>query len=366
MKKLLFLLLLCPLFVTRGFAEDVYDAFDGLGALKTIEQSLPEEARRVSGELRVDGSYDLDGALRRLEERFRESVRAALSDELRLGVRLFLLAFGCALCASFCESREIRETIDRLACCGAALLVSNGFSGLLLEAGETVHRLAQTGELLLPALYTAAAAGGAALSAPARYAASCLAVDVLLHAAERWILPLIYAYYALSVSLSLYENPVLRAAAKFSKWAAGSAMTALTFAFGTYLSLTGLIAGSADALAVKTAKTVISRSLPVVGGLLADSASVLLAAAGLIRASLGAFAMISVCALCLAPVVLYALRLLILKAAAAASALLPELRLPGLIGDFGAVFGLLLGLIGCCAAMLLIAVVSAMKAVSPI
>lgn len=364
MKKLLFLLLLWPLFVTPCCAESL--PLDVLGELGALEDGLSEKERAISGSLRLDGRYNVEEALRRLWDALLERLRSALADELRLGVRLFSLALGCAVCACLCDNGSIRDTIDRAGCCGAVMLVSGRLNGMLNEAGETVRRLTAYANGVLPSLFTAAAAGGAALSAPTRYAAACLAIDVMMHAAQALILPLIYAYYALSVSLSLYDNPVLRAVARVCKWGAGTAMTGLTMAFGAYLSLSGLIAGSADAVAVKTAKTVIARSLPVVGGLLADSAGVLLSAAALIRNSLGAFAMISVCALCVAPVAVYSVRLLILKAAAAASALLPEARLPGLIGDFGTVFGMLLGLIGCCAAMLLIAIVSGLKAVSPL
>lgn len=364
MRRVLLILLLCPLFFADCRAEGISDTLSALGDIGALEEGLTDEERAISGEARLDGTYDVNGALDRLWSGLLSRLRSALSGELRLGLRLFLLALLCALCACFCENRSVCETIDRVGCCGAVLLVSGGFDGLLDQAGEAVRRLCCYAREILPALFTAASIGGAALSAPARYAAACLAIDVLMSAAQGFILPLIYAYYALSVSASLYPNPVIKTAAGLSKWAAVTAMTALTMGFGAYLSLSGLIAGSADAVAVKTAKTVIARALPVVGGLLSDSAAVLLSAAGLIRSSLGVFALVALSAICLEPFALYALRLLILKAAATACAFFPEARLPGLIGSFGTVFGMLLGLIGCCAAMLFIAVVSGMKAVT--
>lgn len=361
MKRMLALLLiLCPLLFFSARAQALSEA---LGDVGVFEDSLSEEGRTITGALRVDGAYDLEGALRRLWTALLSKAKAALTEELKTGLRLFLLSFVCALCGCLCEKNELRSAIDRAGCCGAVLLISGGFSGMLDEAGETVRQLCAYARAILPTLFTACAVSGATLSAPVRYAAACLAMDVMMSAAQSLILPLIYAFYALSVCLSLYPNPVLDTAARLCIWLAVSAMTALTLAFGAYISLSGILSQSADAVAVKTAKTVIARSLPVVGGILSDSAGLLLSAAALIRNSLGVYALIAVCTFCLSPLVLCSLRLLILKAAATASALLPEAKLPGLISSFGTVFGMLLGLIGCCSAMLFISVISGMRAV---
>ena len=56
-------------------------------------------------------------------------------------------------------------------------------------------------------------------------------------------------------------------------------MTGMTIAFTAYINLTGLISGSADAAAIRTAKTLISTVLPVVGGIASDASSAVLAAA---------------------------------------------------------------------------------------
>ena len=116
--------------------------------------------------------------------------------------------------------------------------------------------------------------------------------------AQRVIIPCIYAYLALAISESLFGNSILQMLMNLTKWGITSMLTILTLGFGAYLSLTGLISGSADALAVKSARTVIARSLPIVGGILSDSASVFLSAAAIIRNSAGVFSLIAVCALC--------------------------------------------------------------------
>lgn len=365
MKKILFLLLLSPLFITVCYADDLYAGLGELGEVYSIQDALPESERDISGELRIDGSYDTEAALQRLWRRFLDAGKEYFSSEIRAAVELFLLALLCALTACFCSSKEIRETIDRIGCCAAALLVAGSFSGLLTQATDTVRQLSDYSHVILPVVFTTAAAGGALISASTRFASACLAMDVMLTAAQNYILPMIYMYFALVISRGLFENGILQAASRLCKWCVTTSMTVLTLVFGAYLSLTGLIAGSGDALAVKTARTVISRSLPIVGSLLSDSAAVLLSAATLIKNSVGVFTLIAVCALCVGPFAAFSIKLLVFKATAAAAEFLPESRLPKLIGEMGSVFGMLLGLIGCCAVLLFMAITSGIKVVGP-
>ncbi len=366
MKECLLILCLFPLFLVHASAEGLPEQIGDLSGAYQAQNSLPEEVRDISGMLRLDGGYDTDGALRRLWSRFLERIREQLSESVQAAVEIFLLALLCAVSACLCETQAMRETIDRIGCCAVSVFVSGNLAEMLTQASDTITRLASYSHAILPALFTSAAAGGSILSASARYAAACLSMDVLITVSQNMILPLIYMFFALSICQSLFENGILHALVNISKWCAATAMTVLTMGFGAYLSITGLITGSSDALTVKTARTVIARSLPVVGGLLADSASVLLAAAALVKNTVGAAAMISVCALCLGPVAAFSLRLLLFKATAAAVSFLPDTRLPRLVGAMGSLFGMLLGLIGCCAAILFMAVVSGIKVLSPL
>ncbi len=366
MKKIAFILLLCPLFITSCFAEELPDMLGDLSGAWRVQEELSEEEQAITGSLRLDGRYEPSGALHRLWERFTEQSKEQLKQIARASSEVFLLSLLCALAESFCSASEMRTTIDRIGCCAVSVLVSGNLTEMLSKAGEVVNRLSEYAHVILPILFTTAAAGGALGSASASYASACLAMDMFITASQQIILPLIYMFFALSVSQSLYENSILNAAVKTIKWCAVSAMSLLTMAFGAYLSLTGLITGSRDTLTVKTARTLISRSLPIVGSLLSDSSAILLAAASVVKNSLGVFAMMAVCGICIAPVAACSIRFLIYRATAAAVDFLPGAKLPGLIVSFASVFSLMLGLIGCCAAILFMSIVSGIRVVSPL
>ena len=271
----------------------------------------------------------------------------------------------CALSGSLCSGKPIKEYINIAGCCAAAVSLLGSVDSIVGETVAALNQLSDYSKAALPAMFTAAAACGAVGSASAKYAATCLALDVLMSVSQKLIIPLVYSYLALAVAGSVFPNSLLSNTARLTKWIAGTIMTAMTIAFSAYIGMTGLVAGSVDAVAIKTARTVISTTLPVVGGIISDASGAVLSAASVIKNSAGVFGLIAVCALCAGPFTVLSVRMLVLKAAAAASDMVPNSRLSGLINSVSTAMGLLLGLLGCCGIMLFISIMAGIKAVSP-
>ena len=330
-----------------------------------LEEGLEEDEREISGELLLDGSYDADGALARLWEHVRSSVQAQLRQELRFLPGIVGIAFLCAFASALCQGQKSAEFIQIAACCTTALLLAGRVDSVLEQATETLNRLADYAKLSMPAFYSTVALCGAAVSASAKFASVSLAAELFMSLTERFILPSIYAYLAIAVSSSIFDNALLKTALRCTKWCAVTAMSLLTMAFCAYISLSGVISGSADAVAVKTTKTLISSALPVVGGILSDSAAALLAAAGLIKNSAGVFCLIAVCALCCGSFAALSVKMLALKGVSMIAELSGGERLSRLLGNVGTAFGMLLGLIGCYGMLLFLSIMSGIRMVSP-
>lgn len=363
MSWLLCVLLLCPWMNAPTPEEDLTGEIAAIAEVYTIEQTLSPEEQEAAGEMRLDGSYDIAGALRRLWTGFLDRLFGSVREKLGAVTRLVAIAALCALCSAISPEKRVTELTELAGCCTAALALTGGTESALGGAIAALDELSAFSKVALPVFFTTAAAGGAVASSSARYAAVCLAADVYMTAANALILPAIRAFLALSISASLFDGPLLRAAARAAKWCAVTAMTLLTMGFGAYLSISGAIAGSADALAVKTTRTLISTALPVVGGILSDLSGSLLGAATLVRQSTGAFTLAGILAVCIAPVALLLGQLLCYKAAAAAAELLCGGNMAKLLTDTGTGLGLLLGLVGSYAAILFLAVASGLRAV---
>ncbi len=364
MKKLLLILLLCPLFGTVAHAEDVYEQTAQMAQIYEVENALSDEELALTGNLTLDGSYDTEGALRRLWKHLLASLQEQLQNNLLYAAQLVALAALCAVLRAATPHKTISGFVDMAACCAATLMLSGSLESVIVQATETLRQLSDYSRAALPAIFTAAAFTGAVGSAAARYAAVCLAMDVMMTAQMRLVLPLLYGFLTVSISRSLFDNAILAACARFLKWSITMALTTVTLVFSAYLSITGAIAGSTDAVAIKATRTAIATALPVVGGILSDSASVILAAAGFIKNTAGAFALLAVCALCLGPFALLTVKMLLFKLAAAVADMFPASGLSRLIGDFSVVFGILLGMIGSCGIMLFLSIMSGIKVVA--
>ena len=82
----------------------------------------------------------------------------------------------------------------------------------------------------------------------------------------------LYGYIAACVAHAAVGNEGLKRIAGVLKWTVTSILTVLLLVFVGYLTVSGVIAGTADAVAVKAAKFTVSSMVPVVGGILSDAA----------------------------------------------------------------------------------------------
>lgn len=364
MKKLLILLMIIPLFCTECYAEStVGKAGEIIGIEETYEQ-LPEHVRKISGRIEADGQYDGAGALKRLWQSSIEKLEKEIKANIESFFSLILINLLCSMCVALCQDKKIPEYINLAGICAVAAMFMGNLDGMVNETVDALTQINSYSKLALPAVFTAAAAGGAVVSASARYAAVSVGLEILMNTARTLIVPLIYGYLALALCKGLFDEPIVKSLQRFIKWLMSISMTVLTLVFGAYISITGAITGSADALAVKTARTVISNVLPVVGGMISDAASTVLTAANMIKTSAGAMSLVAVCALCAGPFIMLSVKMLLFKLAAAACDMVPGIRLSAFINDIGTALSFLLGLLGSTSIMLFISVMSVIKAVT--
>ncbi|MEG1720926.1 MAG: stage III sporulation protein AE, partial [Pseudoflavonifractor sp.] len=197
-----------------------------------------------------------------------------------------------------------------------------------------------------------------------RQLATMLFSDVLLTLINRLLLPLVYAYIAASAAYAALGNEGLKRIGHMLKWLVSSILTAVLLVFVSYLTVSGVIAGTADAVTIKAAKFTVSSVVPVVGGILSDAAETVLAGAGILRNAIGVFGMLAVLGICLAPFLQLGIHYLAYKLTAALTATVSAGRIGALIDSIGGAFGLVLGMTGASAILLLISMVSAISVVT--
>lgn len=363
MKKFVLCVLILPCFIQSGFAEGIYEKTAESFDIYAVERGLDEDVLDISGRLKVDGSYETQSALSRLWDRLVTELRSRLGKELAKATELLAIALLCALATAMTTAKPMQSYISLAACCAGAISLLGGLDSLVSDTVSALRQMLDHSRAAMPALYTVAAASGALSSSAAKYAAVSVGIDIMMEASQKLLVPMIYAYLALSLAAAVSPYSLLSGIARLLKSLATTIMTTGTMAFAACLGMTGLVTGSIDAAALKAARTVISTALPVVGRIASDASAAVLSSAAVIRSSAGAFGLIAVAAMCLGPFAALSVRMLVLKAVSAAADMVADKRFTGLINSVAAAMGLLLGLLGCCAIMLFLSITAGIKAV---
>lgn len=342
-------------------------AAPAMGAEGELDVSGLDELEQAAGEYGVEEGATLEEALPLVLEQGMDSLEEVLRSGVAVGCRLLGVAALCALARSM-VGNGLGGTVRAVEMAGALAVtaLAAGDMGAMIGLGrETVAAMDQFSKLLLPVMAVLTAATGSVTAAAARQGATMLFSSVLIQLIDKLLIPLVYVYVALCCAQAAADNQGLKKLAGLVKGVVSGTVTALLLAFVAYLTASSSVAGSADAAAVKAAKLAISRAVPVVGGILSDAAESVLVGAGVLRGSVGVMGMLVVLAICVGPFLHLGTHYLTYKLAAALAGTVAPGELAGLIDSLGGAFGLVLGMTGACAVLMLVSVVAGVSAVVP-
>ena len=304
---------------------------------------------------------ELDQGLESLLERAVLHLPKVLRTGLRSALMLIVIVMLCAMADGVRSAG--RETGGLNICLTAGALaitaVSAGDMSAMIGLGRsTIDSMQGFSKVLLPISAACTAATGAPAGAAARQVATAMFSSALLTLIDRLLVPMVYAYAAASAACAAVGNPGLKKVAGVLKWVVTRSLTALLVLFVTYLTVTGAVAGTTDAAALKAAKMAISTVIPVVGGIIANAAETILAGAGLLKNTVGVFGMLAVLGICIIPFTRLGVHYLVYKFTGALAAVLADSRLAELIDSIGSAFALMLAMTGASALLLLISIIS--------
>ena len=371
-KKIFFCILFLTAVMTTGAAavntEDnvIASQAEAVGA-DELKGVLPDQASDYLDGMDVMDSLDLGTGVNRLLQ----NASTDLGSFLKKGLLSAMMLLCAVLLTGIVENihdasrnAAVRyiPLIGAIAVAAISTTDLNSLIGLGRTAIEDMNIFSKT---LLPTLAAAASASGAAVSSAARHVATAWFADILMSVIQRVLLPLVYAYIALCVADAAFGEGMLSRLAKLIRTATVWCLSILLAAFTAYLSLSGVISGTTDALALRAAKTTISTAVPVVGGIISDAADTLLVGAGVLRNAIGVFGALAIIAICIAPFLQLGAHYIFYKLSAAISSTVGTPSVVKLIDDLAGAFGIILGMTASCGLMLFISIISTVSAVIP-
>lgn len=335
--------------------------------------ALPDELVRAAPEAAALVSQDAEdsfGLLAGIQSVVRDAL-AEWKSGLLAGMRAAAAIMAGTVLLGVVESAAPagRETVSRWSGAVGALwitaMAAGDLNALIGLGRETISGISLLSKTLLPALAAAEAASGGVTAASVRQVAAMFFADMLLTVIERLLLPMVYLYIGTAAAGAVVEGDAPEKIGEVLKKAVGWILSGLLILFTTYLAISGAIAGSADAQAVKLVRSAVSAAVPVVGSILAEATESVLAGAGLLRGMVGTAGTLALLGVCLVPFLRLGFQYLLYQGASLVSAAAGPKKLTRLIAMLGDAFGLVLALTGTSAAALLISLLASITALTP-
>lgn len=325
---------------------------------------LKRSARQLGGTAEYGDSLE-DGLSKLLKDGI-GIVGTAARTAISSGLSILIVVFFCGVGETVYQTADSKkQSFIPLAGAVAVAAVAIADVDSMLGLGRnSIETMASFANVLLPVIASVTAATGAVTGAAVRQMAAVLFSDLLINLIQRLLIPLLYGYMAVSIAGAAIGNEGLKKIGGFLKWLTTTMLTTVMLAFVGYLTVSGVVAGSADAMTIKATKFAISSAIPVVGGILSDAAETILVSTGILRGSVGVFGMVTILGMCLAPLLRMAVHYLAYKLVGAVSSTVSAGALSTLVDQLGSAFGLMMGMTGACCLLLLVSLVSSITAVS--
>ena len=331
---------------------------------REVERAMPEEGRALLRGVDLEDGNALAEGISRVWELVREEITGVLRQRLKGAASVLLAVILCGMAESVSPGEKAALYLP-MAGGAAVTLLSTGSIGSLIGLGaETIRVLGKFSTALLPALAAATAATGAAVSASLQRVGTMVLVDMLLQLCSALLVPLVYCYIALLTASACIPGSRLAPLAEGLKKTIIWLLTTALLLFTLYLSTVRIVSGAADAVGVRLTRAAIAGSLPVVGGIISEVAETVLAGAGMLRSVIGVGGMLAILAACACPFLQLAVQYLLYKLVGLCAGVVGSPALSKLVSGLGGAFGLVLGMTGAAALVLLVSLVSAVSAVT--
>ena len=341
-------------------AEDI--AAGQYEALGLDELALPPDAID-SMEGMVLENVTLNDGLSLIFSRNAGAIGGAFRQSIGSVITVAVIIMLCGAVDSLYDagSRSIANYIPLAGTLSITLVACGDLQSLIGMGINMLDTLDAYSKGLLISLAAASGVMGAPVSASAKYVAAMFFSDLMITLINSLLVPVLYAYIAAICANAAIGEQVLARLAKFLKWVCVSALGLILTAFTAYLAISGIISGGTDSIAMKTTKMVISNAIPVVGGILSDASETVIASARIVRNSAGLIGLLAVAAVCVTPFLRLGMQYLLFKVAGAACSPISSSRLSKLTDDLAGAFGILLGMVGAGALLMLVSIVSLMN-----
>lgn len=348
--SVLIVLLLCqPVFATGETLDP-----------SALQEGLEEDVQEIIPEIEAGETPDFWEKLILLGKNALTKASGSLHEGLRLCAFLLCIVTLCAV-VDMSALKNGAMAVRVAGALGICAAVIGTFQAMIHMASETIEQISTYSSLLLPVLASASAMSGGVSSASALYVGTIFFSQLLLRLISKLLIPAVYFFLAIATAEAALGNDMLSSLREFVGWIISKSLRVMLFVFVAYMSITGVIGGSADAAAVKATKAAVSGMIPVVGSILSDASESLLAGASLMKNAAGVIGMLAVIGICILPLMRTGIHYLLIKTTAAVSGTVGVKEHKKLLEHITTAMGYLLAMNGAGGLLMLVSTVCFMR-----
>lgn len=310
MKRIFMALLTLLLLSAPIYAQDAeYDELLDQSGIEEIYSLIPPEARMLLRENGIEGA-DSDAILNLSLEDMVKTITATVKKTVKMPLTVFLSTVGVILlCALFNSMGTTFKSLtnERLfsavsVICVSAVVIAP-ISTIILALADLIKDISAFLLSFIPIYVGIITSSGKPLTAAAYSTATVTAAEFISSISATTLVPLLSIYLAFCLVGSVSEHIYIGAIAKSVK---NVVVTVLSFALAIFtgiLALKGVVATSADGLAMKGVKFAAGAFLPVVGTAVSEALETVNGCMGLIKSTVGVFGILVICAIFLPPLI---------------------------------------------------------------
>jgi len=329
--------------------------------LEQLETAVPDGLRDMLAGYDLFSGEGAEGVFERLKARVIDTVGEHLGYIWKPAVQTLLIAVICSMMMSMLQGDRQRFPISMAGGAGIVFLTLSDTQSFFQSCVQTVEQLYNFSTVLMPCLAGVSVFAGASLSSGVKYTAAALFMNILLNFCVNLLVPLITVYLICVIGHTIFDQRVLGSVSSLIRWGCMTVLTGSVVVFTTYLGVAGLLTTASDAMTTRLTKSALTTGLPIVGRIISDTASTLVAGAAVLRNGIGVFGMFVILGILILPFVSMGIRYLVFKGVSKLSELFPNHKLTELIRGISGAYGMMMAVIGTGFVMIFLTIISMMN-----
>lgn len=275
-----------------------------------------------------------------------------LGTEVQTGIKSLLSILAIiiihSILKSISESLEndsISKLIYYVQYIAIVTIIMSNFSDVINLAKQTSNNLIGFMNTLIPVLVSLMLYTGSITTTSILEPIILFLINFIGNLIQNILIPIILIIASISIISKISDQVQVAKLSKFLKsstlWFLGIILTI----FVGIVSLEGTLASSVDGITAKTAKSIVSSAVPVVGKILGDVVDSVLGCGIILKNAVGFVGVVIIISICIVPILKLSVLTISYKLVASISEVIADEKIVKLLDEMGDIFKILLGIL---------------------